>query len=220
MKRFLWTAVLSTAILALSGCGGGGTKEVVKDASYYKEEFKKATTIKALNTEQDVLFTMKSLGDSFISSFDVNGTNEGINRDIIALFKSNFADKINNVSNVILKDDVAIILPGILDENKTQIRLDSELKSAIKTVCNDCKEDATENWFTDNQTTLEKSAEDNSGIDDTDDNQPLYAKPPPEPFLIIGQPPRSVIENYDIANPVEIQTLRAEYDKGVDKIMP
>jgi len=40
--------------LALSGCGGGGDKKVVKDATYYKELFRNATTIKNINTEKRV----------------------------------------------------------------------------------------------------------------------------------------------------------------------
>ena len=222
MKRLIWAAVLSTAILALSGCGGG-TKEVVKDAAYYKEEFRKVTTIKSLHTEKKVLFTIQSLRDSFVDSFDINGTDEGTNIDIVEQFKSNFEDKISNIKDFKLKDNTAILMPSLKEKEFRKLKFAGELKSAIKTVCAACKEQAIEDWFSANQTELEKNMQDNSKVDKSDDTQPLCVaalEPPPITILIIGQPPRDVLPDTDTKEPLEIQAVRAEYNKGVDKIMP
>ena len=223
MRNLLFSVVIGGAILALSGCGGGGTKEVVKDAAYYKEEFRKATTIKALHSKKRVLFTIQSLRDSFVSTFDINGTSEGINRDIIELFKSNFENKISNIKDFRLKEDTAILMPSIMEKEFRELKFADELKSAIKTACDTCKEEAIEDWFSVNQTSLEKNIQDNSKVDESDDTQPLCVaalEPPPITILIIGQPPLSVIPDINTSAPLEVQAARAEYNKNVAVLLP
>jgi hypothetical protein len=195
-----------------------GVQKDVKNAAYYKAAFKKATTIKALHTKTKVLFTIRSLRNYFVTAFNVYGTNEKINKKIIRVFRNNLAHDVDNVDASKLKDNVAIILPGIKDKNKTpQIRLDIQLKKAIKTVCSNCKERDIKNWFVNHQFSLEKSIQANSGIDEADDNQPLFAPPPPRVVLVLGPNGPMVIPNYDDYDFVEIQKLREQYNRGVEK---
>ena len=222
MKKILF-AVLGVAILALIGCGGGSTKEVVKDAAYYKEAFRKATTIKALNTDERVLFTMKSLRDSFLQSFDVNGTNEGINRDIIELFKNDIEKSIDGVENFTIKEDTPILMGSMKVKENPEKHLDAKLKSAIKTVCTECKEADIEDWFSNNQSALEKSMEDNNNVDIENDKDPyLPSEPPPIPFEVLPYPlPLYVIgPNDDTHDFIEMQTERAEFARFIDARLP
>jgi len=218
MKNILFAIFMGSAVLALSGCGGGGDKKVVKDAAYYKEIFRKATTIKNINTEKRVLFTMRSLRDNFITKFDINGTNEGINRDIIDQFQHNLADKVDNNKSFVITDETPIILSGKKDDINTTYRLDLELKSAIATICGvDCKQQDVDRWFEQHQDALEKSAEDNSGVDQTDDSQKFLANPPPDLLLVILGPPK-VPPIFQEDDPfVEIQHYREVYNQFQDE---
>ena len=215
MKNLLFTAILGCAVLALSGCGGGGDKKVVKDAAYYKKEFKKRTSLKSLNTDKQVLFTMKSLKSSFITQFDINGTNEGINRDIIEIFKSNLEKAIENNDSFTIKETTPILLSAKNDDRNVS-RLDNELKSAITTVCANCKQEDIAKWFMDNQDTLEKSAEENNHLNEADDSQPILANPPPD-ILVVYLPPPQPPHIYQGGHFVEIQTLREGYNRWVEQ---
>jgi len=232
MKKIL-VSVLGVAILVLIGCGGG-TKDTPQDtskeaANYYKEEFRKATSLKALNTDKRVLFTMKSLRDNFLQSFDVNGSNEGINRDIIELFKSNIEKSIDVVENFTIKEDTPIFMASMQVTEQPEKHLDAKLKSAIKTVCTECKEADIEDWFSHNQASLEKSMEDNNDVDIENDKDPyLVQDPPPTVLLLIPWPKDKKEEpihyevgpNDDTSDFIEMQTERAEFARFIDARLP
>ena len=222
MKKLLGSIIAS---LLLIGCGGGSAKDADREA-YYKEEFRKATSIKALNTDKRVLFTMKSLRDSFLQNFDVNGTNEGINRDIIELFKSDIEKSIDGVENFTIKDDTPILMASMKVKENPEKHMDAKLKSAIKTVCTECKEADVEDWFSHNQASLEKSMEDNNDVDIENDKDPyLSATPPPYVWLIIPWPKDKKIHyeigpNDDTNDFIEMQTERAEFARFIDARLP
>ena len=223
MKKILFS-VLGVAILALIGCGGGGTKEVKKDAAFYKEEFRKGTSIKVLNTDERVLFTMKSLRDSFLQSFDVNGTNEGINRDIINQFKSNLLRSLHNeesidFKNVEINEITPILLASISAKNKGDAGIETKLKEAVKEVCDSCQENDVNQWFIDHQSSLEKSMEENSEVDEDNDKQ-VYIDETPPPYAIIVCCQPDIPINFNDHHFFEIQTLRAVYNSDVDREMP
>ena len=224
--RRLWLAfLLGSVVMVLSGCGDPPSKpeEVVKDAAYYKERFRQATTIKSLNTETKVLFTMKSLRDNFIKQFDVNGTNEGINRDIIDQFQRQLEKQVENDDAFVITDKTPIILAGKKDDSNTTPRLDTQLKRAIGEICGvDCKRQDVDRWFEQHQDALEKNAEDNSGVDQTDDLQKFLANPPPDPMAVLfASPPPPPPPIYRGGHFVEVQALRAGLNQWADQnIMP
>ena len=148
---------------------------------------------------------MQSLKSSFIAQFDINGTNKGTNRDIMEMFKSNLEKAVENNGSFAIKETTPILLSAKNDDRSAS-RLVNELKSAITTVCANCKQEDIAKWFMDNQDTLEKSAEENNHLNEAYDSQPILANPPPRPPSI-----------YQGGRFVEIQTLSESYNRWVDE---
>ena len=227
MRRLLLMFGIVFAILFVTGCGGGGgaKEEVKKDAEYYKKELRKATSIKALHTDKRVLFTIKSLKNSFVNEFNINGTDEATNKAIVAKFKSNFEDEIkeNTGYDFNIKDDTAILMPSINEKDDVPYKFADMLKEAISLECSGCNEDDVDEWFKNNQASLEKSMQEQSGIDESDDIQPLCVsdlEPPPLPMLIIGTLPKPVVPDVNTSKPLELRWFVDEYDSNIGNLVP
>jgi len=211
MKKLLWTAVMSTAILALSGCGGGSTKEVVKDAAFYKESYKKATSIEALNTEDTVLFTMsafkEALNDPKVVTKEMD---EATKLSIVQLFEESVEDSISNIENYISRDDVPIILPR--DQSKAPstngnpvLDFNSTLKSATSD-CECCDPPLPCMIIVE----FIHYVEEYSDVDIKNDVQTYLGVPQKDDFL----------SEFNGGVFVEVQAYRDAYNKEVDKRLP
>jgi len=227
MRRLLLMFGIVFAILFVTGCGGGGgaKEEVKKDAEYYKKELRKATSIKALHTDKRVLFNIQSLKNSFVNEFNINGTDEATNKAIVAKFKSNFEDGIkeNTGYDFNITDHTAILMPSINEKDDVPYKFADMLKEAISLECSGCNEDDVDEWFKNNQASLEKSMQEQSGIDESDDTQPLCVselEPPPLTVLIIGTLPKPVVPDVNTSKPLELRWFIGEYDSNIGNLVP
>ncbi len=105
-KRVLTLGVTLIALFLIVGCGGGGTK---KDATFYKDRFKKATTIQALHTKDTVIFTLNEM-DKVASNQEVF-VNQDIQAQFLKNFKNNLLQKLDFPKDYVLNKDTPIILP-------------------------------------------------------------------------------------------------------------
>jgi hypothetical protein len=215
MKKFIYIVLASFFMLAVTGCGGGGSKgvdEKEKKLAEYEKQFRKNTTPKNLRLQPNsMLFTLdglkKALDEDNKTAFD-----DKTNQMIINQFKSNLEGKIANNKEFKIAQDMPILLmvdgSKILNDARIPVNLKDELEKAALSVTGDNIDGIVNKDFA-------SKVEAKSKVDDENDEVEYCAmlgdfNPP---IMILDTPPFKAHEEIGRGKFYDVQTWRQDFSK-------
>ena len=226
MKTPIFTLGLAlSAMLVMSGCGGGSDTQPTtkKDAAYYKKAYRDYTSIRSLHKKGTTLFTLDSLQKS-LDDFNITTTTQegkAYKMRFVEQFKANLESKVANDSTHTLGNKSAILIPN--DENSTPVingnksmDLFGELTDTFRQVGPPpCCEGGIGPYII---VRFIAHLDDNSGVDENNDSQPLVAVLPEAPKEIQELKSRVELDDYFYGGSlVSVPKLRDDFGKAVDK---
>ncbi len=218
-KSILTLGLAAVSAFVLIGCGNG--LETKKDAAFYKKAYANYTSIKSLHTDKTTLFTLDALKKSLDDFNITTGSDEAYKAEFAAQLKSNLEGKIVNDPAYSMDNKTAILIPN--DENSTPVingnksmDLLGELTDTFRQVgpppcCEGGISDIIIVRFI-------AHLDDNSGVDENNDSQPLVAVLPEAPKEIQELKSRVELDDYFYGGSlVTVPKLRDDFGKAVDK---
>ena len=224
MKKVISTLGLAlAAIFIISGCGGGSS-DVVKDASYYKKAYKDYTSIKSLHTKKTTLFTLDDLKRSLDEYNITTNADEAYKLHFIEQFKNRLEAKLANDDAYNIDNKTAILIPNdenstpVINGNKSMDLLD-ELRDTFRQVGPPPAPPCCEGGISDIIiVSFITHIDDNSGVDENNDSQPFVAVLPEAPKEIQELKKKVELDNYFYGGSlVSVPKLREDFGKTIDK---